>query len=309
MLMFVQDEFMEYKHLPIMAREILEELALHPGDMVVDATVGLGGHTKLLWEAVQPVGELYGFERDARNLVLAKEQLFGDQIGGQIGDQIGGQNLRLINASYSAMGETVKAESVDGVLFDLGVASPQLDDPERGFSFRHDGPLDMRFDATQGITAAEVVNQWKEEDLAEVFRKYGEELRARVAMQAIVRRRREKLFTSTLDLAEVIALVIPRRGRIHPATKIFQALRIVVNDELNELSKGLEAAKLVLKPGGKLAVLTFHSLEDRIVKQFMNSQAVAGEVDSKKGYYLKPTPLEVATNPRSRSAKLRIMVK
>ncbi|MCH8049409.1 16S rRNA (cytosine(1402)-N(4))-methyltransferase RsmH, partial [Patescibacteria group bacterium] len=194
----------------------------------------------------------------------------------------------------------------DAILFDLGLSSPHVDMPERGFSFREDGPLDMRYDTTQELTAQEIVNTWSVDELTRVFHLYGEEERARDIASGVVKARREKRIETTTQLADIITRVKKRREKIHPATKVFQALRIAVNDELHQIDAGLRAAVDMLKPGGRLAAISFHSLEDRLVKHFFKSDPQLKRITKK---IIRPSVEEITRNPRARSAKLRIAEK
>jgi len=280
-------------HIPVLAKEVLEGLALKPGETVVDGTLGGGGHAALMLRATAPNGKLIGFDRDERNLKIACEGMKGTS-----------DRVTYVHDSFANMRAHV--ERADAVLLDLGFSSMHVDDPERGFSFMKDGPLDMRYDISVGETAADIVNSASREDIAEMLRVYGEEPLARQIAKAITDRRKDEKFKTTLDLAETIAAIIPRRGKTHPATKTFQALRIAVNDELGELKKGLESAEAILAPGGRIAVITFHSLEDRMVKNFFkNSSRLTGT--TKKP--IIPSAEEASENPRSRSAKLRIAIR
>lgn len=280
-------------HIPVLASEVLAGLALAPGMTVVDGTCGLGGHTKLFAEAVGPTGKVIAFDKDARNLAVARERLAA--FGGAI---------QFVHDSYVHMGEYVP--NAQGILLDLGYSSAHVDDPERGFSFQADGPLDMRYDIRDGVTAADIVNGWSRDDLMALFRQYGEESRAPQVAKAIFEARREVRITRTLQLANIVSSVVPRTGKIHPATRVFQALRIAVNDEFGAVRDGIVAAIALLSPGGRLAVLSFHSLEDRIVKHaFLESTQT--KVLTKKP--IVATYQEQKDNPRSRSAKLRIVEK
>lgn len=278
------------KHIPVLLKEVLTGLALGEKAVVIDATLGLGGHTRAILETV-PGSRAIGFDRDARNLELAKEEL------ADLADRV-----TFVNDSFSQIAQHVQ-EPVDAALFDIGFSSLHVDDPERGFSFMQDGPLDMRYDQSQELTAEVIINSWSKEDLTDLFRTLGEERFAPQIVKAIFEARRKNRITRTTELADIISSVVRRSGKQHPATKVFQALRIAVNDELGEVQKGLEAAVNVLKPGGKLAVISFHSLEDRLVKQFMKNHADL-EVLIKKP--IKPAYEEIKKNPRARSAKLRI---
>jgi len=304
---------MEFYHEPVLAREVLEALKPSVGKQFYDGTVGGGGHAELLLvNGAHVIGS--DQDLDAINYVTAKLEAHSD-------------SFLPLHGNFAQMDEllaSVGVDKVDGILLDLGVSSHQLDDASRGFSFRQDGPLDMRMDQTQGPTAADLVNQADEEELIRIFFEYGEESRARHAARAIVEARKKKLFTTTTELAETIASVIPKTGKKHPATLIFQALRIAVNKELESLAIVLEKAVRLLGPGGVLAVITFHSLEDRMVKQFMKQRSEEmldrpewPEPRPNPNYCLtlphrKPLiPLEdeLEANTRSRSAKLRVAVK
>ncbi|MCR4311858.1 MAG: 16S rRNA (cytosine(1402)-N(4))-methyltransferase RsmH [Candidatus Uhrbacteria bacterium] len=281
-------------HIPVLAKEVIAGLELKPGNRVLDGTVGLGGHASLMLEAISPDGTLVGFDRDARNLAMAHDELerFGNRV-------------ELINDSFGNLAAHATGE-FDAELFDLGFSSVHVDDASRGFSFQHDGPLDMRYDTRQALTAEDVVNSWSRDDLATVFRRYGEEPKAPQAAKAIFDARREQRITTTLQLADIIAAVIPRRGKMHPATLVFQALRIVVNDELGEIERGLAAAIAALKPGGRIAVITFHSLEDRLVKTTFREHGHVQLITKKP---LTASREEAKANPRARSAKLRVAQK
>lgn len=258
---------------------------------MLDGTVGLGGHAAMMLDATSPNGELVGFDRDDRNLALAHENL-----------ERFGSRVHLMHDSFGNLAEHSLGQ-FDGALFDLGFSSVHVDDAARGFSFQHDGPLDMRYDTRQELTAEDIVNSWSRDELATIFRRYGEEPMAPQAAKAIFDARRSERITTTLQLADVIAAVIPRRGKAHPATRVFQALRITVNDELGEVERGIASAIAALKPGGRIAVITFHSLEDRLIKtMFRESEHL--ELITKKPQ--TATREEAKANPRARSAKLRI---
>jgi 16S rRNA (cytosine1402-N4)-methyltransferase len=278
---------------------------------LIDATIGGGGHAAGLLDATAPDGQLLGLDRDPAALATARERLSAY-----------GERVRLVLTSFAGLATVARAEGfapADGVLLDLGLSSLQLADPARGFSFQAEGPLDMRFDPTQDLTAADLVNDLPMNDLADLLYQYGEERESRRIARAIVQARP---IHTTRQLAEVVAGALGgRRGRIHPATQTFQALRIAVNDELAQVEAVLSQAVEVLKPGGRLAVITFHSLEDRIVKDFMRRESrdcicepglpicVCSHKASLRLVARKPiTPseAEVQANPRSRSAKLRV---
>lgn len=299
------------RHLPVLRDEVLAALAPRAGGVYLDATFGAGGYTRAIL-AIEGTRVL-GIDRDPA-AIAAGQSLVIEAAG----------RLTLVEARFSALETIVQAQGllqVDGIVFDIGVSSMQVDEAARGFSFRKAGPLDMRM-ASAGPSAADLVNQADESQLADILYYYGEERLARRIAKAIVKARLDAPLTTTLQLAEVIARVVPaKHGAIHPATRSFQALRIAVNDELSELVNALVAAERVLSEGGRLAVVTFHSLEDRIVKQFFASRSGRGEARSRAlpGEAPKPAPsfallgkqpvvpseAEIARNPRARSAKLR----
>ncbi len=305
-------------HIPVMLDQVLEALEVRDGGIYVDGTFGNGGYTRGLLAAGDT--RVVGIDRDP-NAINAGQALVDEAAG----------RLTLVMGCFGDMDALVPpvlsdmaAEAPEGIALDLGVSSMQLDQAERGFSFRQDGPLDMRMDAGSGDTpsAADVVNTYEARDLAQIFKVLGEERQAKRIANAIVRRREDEPFTRTADLADVVARTIGGKPqRIHPATRVFQALRIYVNDELGELARGLIAAEKLLAEGGRLAVVSFHSLEDRVVKRFFASragavsnpsrhmpEAQAGPAPSFKLLSRKaqePTEDEVTRNPRARSAKLR----
>lgn len=293
------------KHIPVLLNEVLEYLKPEPNQSFIDGTVGQGGHAEVILERVTSVvrqkaatGRLLGIDRDARNLTVAKECLSRF-----------GHAAVLVHDSYAQVKVHAQAHQfthVNGILLDLGFSSAHVDDPNRGFSFRSDGPLDMRYDTSCGLTAADIVNTWDEDELARIFRLYGEERKAREVAQAIVRRRKHQLFERTIDFSECVEGVIPRTGKIHPATQVFQALRVAVNDELGELTRALPDFVDVLAPGGRLAIISFHSLEDRLVKTFMKERS---DLRILTKHVVTPNLQEVKQNPRSRSAKLRVAEK
>jgi 16S rRNA (cytosine1402-N4)-methyltransferase len=307
----------EFIHKPVMAAEVLAALKPIPGGRYADGTVGGAGHAASILAASSPTGWLSGCDRDGVAVEAAKKRL-AEKFAGR---------FEIRRGNFAEMDGWIPAASCDGVLLDLGVSSPQLDSPERGFSFQQDGPLDMRMDDRQPLTAAELVNGAGTEELAKIFWEFGGERESRRFARAIVHDRERKKFETTRQLAELIERISPRAGRkTHPATKIFQALRIAVNDEIGSLKRGLAAAVKILKPGGRLAVITFHSLEDRVVKEFGRERArdytVSGEVDvpelrsprvpelkwvSRKA--ILPGETELKENPRSRSAQLRVLEK
>ena len=291
-----------------MRTEVLEALRCRPAGLYVDGTVGDGGHAEAILEASAPDGVLIGIDRDADAIRRAGEKL------GRHGDRVRlvHDEFRYIDRAIDGLalrGRTVR--EVDGILMDLGVSTLHLMDSERGFSFQKDGPLDMRMDRRAPPTAADLVNSLPEQDLARILAEYGEERRARRIARAIVEARKRRKFTSTLELAEVVRRAVPpqaRHGRLHPATRTFQAIRIAVNRELEYLGESLETAASRLGPGARFCVITFHSLEDRIVKRTF--KALAQDLDRYRLLMKKPLVPgreEIALNPRSRSAKLRVI--
>ena len=277
-------------HQSVLYDEVLEALQPRPGVgyRAVDCTIDGGGHAYGLLEHSSPDGFLTGLDADAEALRRAEERL-----------RAFAGRYRLVQKNFRELGE-VGVQDVHGVLFDLGLSSAQLDASGRGFSFRFDEPLDMRFDTRGGETAADLLNSLSEDELVRVLREYGEEPRARRVARAIVERRP---FART---SELVSLAGPQRGRLHPATRLFQALRIAVNDELAALEEGLEAAVKLLRPGGRVAVISFHSLEDRIVKWRFRGWADSGLVQLLTRKPRLPGAAELTTNPRARSAKLRV---
>ena len=297
-------------HTSVLLDECMKALQPVEGKRFVDGTLGGGGHT---FEMLDFGAEVIGFDRDPEALVEARARCWAmiDRFIALQGNF----------ATFGDILDEVGISKVDGVLLDLGVSSHQLDEPERGFSFQADGPLDMRMGPDIALTAADLVNREPESELKRIFREFGEERSAGKIARAILKRRETKKFETTLDLADFITTIKNRTGRAHPATKVFQALRIAVNDELGSLERGLEAASRWLAPGGRLAVITFHSLEDRIVKRFMKQRSRefldrpewpapkpnpdhAFKLVSRKP--ILPSDTEIAANPRARSAKLRV---
>jgi 16S rRNA (cytosine1402-N4)-methyltransferase len=276
-------------HTSVLATEALDALAIVPDGTYVDATFGAGGHTRLILERLGPHGRTIAFDADPLASSLAPED----------------SRLTLIHANFRALAEELAQRSigpVDGILYDLGVSSMQLDDGARGFSFRTDAPLDMRLDPTQGETVAEYIVSHDEVELADAIFRFGDERNSRRIARAL----KTKLPRTTGELAAIVAGTVHVRGhreRIHPATKTFQALRIAVNDELGALRTSLDAAIRVVRPGGRIAVISFHSLEDRIVKLLFREDERLQRVTRKP---IVPSDEEIATNPRARSAKLRV---
>ncbi len=248
----------EFSHKPVMLAEVLAALLPKPGGQYADGTLGGAGHATAVLAASSPSGRLLACDRDGVALEAATKRLA--EFAGR---------FELRRGNYSELSEWIPAGSCDGCLLDLGVSSPQLDVAERGFSFQNDGPLDMRMDTRQAVTAATLLNTESAEEIAKIFWEYGDERESRRFARAILHDRELRPFTTTRQLAELIERLSPRGGRkAHPATRVFQALRIAVNDEIGSLNIGLEGALKILKPGGRLAVITFHSLEDRVVKLF-----------------------------------------
>jgi len=298
-----------FQHTTVMLHEAVEMLQPAPGKLFVDATLGGAGHTLALLEAGASV---VGLDQDEDALEAAYDKCVAYE-----------DRFVALKTNFRHLADILEesgAGPVDGILADIGVSSYQIDTAERGFSFQKDGPLDMRMRQDEGRTAADIVNTSSVEELQRIFSEYGEELMARRAAQAIVRRREEQPFERTLDLAETLAKALPQRGKIHPATRVFQALRIEVNDELGALKDLLEQASRCLKPGGRLVLISFHSLEDRIIKHTLQHKAAEWmdrpewpEPRRNPDYVfrllnkkpIEASPAEVAQNPRSRSARLR----
>jgi 16S rRNA (cytosine1402-N4)-methyltransferase len=289
-------------HIPVMVREVVRHLRCAPGRLYVDCTVGAGGHAEAILEASGPDGRVIGLDRDEAALEAASARLrpFGERV------ILFQEDFRRMNALLEGQG----VARVDGIVMDLGLSSLQLADPDRGFSFQKDGPLDMRMDRRTGPTAADLVNRLPEKDLADLIYRFGEERRSRRIAGAIVRERRKAPIRTTLRLAEIVSGAHPRArsGRLHPATRTFQALRIAVNRELEGLPEALRDAAGRLHPGGRLCVIAFHSLEDRIVKQTFRSMEKENpppvRVLTRKPE--RPEREEAVRNPRSRSARLRV---
>ncbi len=286
---------MNIEHLPVMGREMLEIISPVEGGIYVDATVGLGGHSEMLLEKIGQGGKVVGIDRDDNALARTAERLHDSR-------------LILQKGSFSDMESILHSQGIDladGVLLDLGVSMMQLKDPERGFSFNSNERLDMRMDSSQELSAWDVVNGYSERELVRILKEYGEEYRAVKIVRWIIHDRNKKRIDTCKELAEIISRAIGRTGKVHPATKTFQALRIEVNKELDELKKGLDASLRVLGRGGRLCVISYHSLEDRVVKHFIKERAKAGMVKQLLKKPLVPAIDETRANPSSRSAKLR----
>jgi 16S rRNA (cytosine1402-N4)-methyltransferase len=288
------------RHVPVLFQQAIDFLRVRSGGTYLDCTLGMGGHAAGIVRLLGPEGHLIGFDRDPEALELAKVRLA--RVSNELGSQA--PRLTLIGEAFSSVVEHVQPASLDGLLADFGVSSLQFDEAHRGFSFQADGPLDMRMDTRRGPTAAQVVNEADERELADLIYEYGEERRSRRIARAIVRGRP---VTTTGELARIVASAAPamKQKRIHPATRTFQALRIYVNRELDEIRALLEAAPRLLKPSGRLAVISFHSLEDRIAKDSLREGAQKGiwEILTRKP--VTAGEEETERNPRSRSAKLR----
>ncbi len=300
-------------HKPVLYQEIIHALQPKNPGRYIDGTIGAGGHARGILEACAPEGRLLGLDLDSQALALARETLAPY-----------GERIILVQASYLSLLEMMQHlgwDAVDGIVIDLGVSSMQLDTPGRGFSFQSDAPLDMRFNRDVGLTAARLINTTPEDDLANILFQYGEEPRARKIAKMILQARP---VTTTSQLAEIVEKAYPGHSRVHPATRTFQAIRIAVNDELSVLEQALPCAMQALRPGGRLAVISFHSLEDRIVKDFFRREskdwinppyekiyevehnATLKEITRKP---VTPSAGEIEANPRARSAKLRVAEK
>ena len=300
-------------HVPVLRDEAVRWLAVQPGGRYVDCTIGTGGHAEAILEAAEPGGLLLGLDADGEALATAAKRL-----------QRFSEGLRLANRNFRHLEQACREQNflpVHGILFDLGLSSLQLASPERGFSFQLEGPLDMRFGTSQDITAATILNDYTETELANLIWRYGEERQSRRIARAIVRARP---LATTSQLAEIVARAVGKRGRLHPATRSFQALRIAVNDEPSALEDALGQALAVLGSGGRLVAISYHSLEDRIVKQFMQResrdcvcppgtpQCVCEHRATLRRVVtsaIRPSAEEVHANPRARSARMRVAEK
>jgi 16S rRNA (cytosine1402-N4)-methyltransferase len=301
------------QHAPVLMEACMELLSPQPGNRFIDCTINGGGHSEALLERSAPAGRVLGIDADEEALTAAAARLAGF-----------GSRITLVHRNFRELEEAALEAGfgeVDGILMDLGLSSRQLDTANRGFAFSHDGPLDMRFDASRGKTAAELIATATSEAIEQTLREFGEEPRARRIAQAIVSARTRSQIQTTSQLANLVARAVGQRGRTHPATRTFQALRMAINDELGALSAALPQALHLLRQGARLAVISFHSLEDRIVKNFFASlsgrvtddlhlptppKAPPAEVRIITRRPIMASPEEVATNPRSRSARLRV---
>jgi 16S rRNA (cytosine1402-N4)-methyltransferase len=290
----------EPQHVPVLLEQTLEYLNVRPGGVVVDATLGLGGHSSAIARRLGPTGRLIAFDRDENAMGKAKARLaaLAEELGSEM------PVVEYVPRPFSEIAEVVRPGTLDGLLADFGVSSMQLDEAHRGFSFRADGPLDMRMDPRSELTAEQVVNQVDEEDLANLIYEYGEERRSRRIARAIVRARP---ISTTAELARIVSACAPpiKGEKIHPATRTFQALRIRVNDELGEIQSLLRSAGSLMKPGGRVVLISFHSLEDRLVKDSFKEAARDGRLEVLTKKPVVASEEESLRNPRSRSAKLR----
>lgn len=284
-------------HEPVLVHEVLEGLNVHEDGRYIDATIGDGGHTDAI---VDHGGEVLGIDQDSEAIKRVSERLR---------EEIEKGELRVMQGNFDHIGDIARENGfnqVDGVLFDLGMSSFQIKESGRGFSFLKDEPLDMRMDADLSVTAADLVNALGKRELTELFRRFGQVERAPLVAGKIVEERKQRPIVTTTQLADLVSRVTPRRGRLHPATKVFMALRMAVNDELGTLEHALSQAVDLLRPAGHLAVISFHEGEDRIVKGFFRQEF--GRIDEVRPSPISPTDEEIARNPRSRSARLRIGV-
>ena len=297
---------MRIKHIPVLLDQSIDQLITDPNGVYVDCTFGRGGHSRKILERLTDKGKLIAFDLDNEAMEESKS--------------IKKKNFQFHKTNFSQIGNFFEDDSLMGVLIDCGVSSPQLDEPERGFSFQKDGPLDMRFNKNQELTCSDIIENYSEKELSQILWKLGEEEESRRIAKFIVKRREVKRFESTIDLADVIGLAKRKRTKKHSATKSFQALRMAVNSELENLSNCLEVLKTKLKRSGRLVVISFHSLEDRIAKQTFKTQPnlvekkipIFNDIKQEKftvSKVLLATDDEVSMNPRSRSAKMRLIEK
>ena len=296
-----QMENLEERHVPVLRREVLEYLDIRRGDCIVDCTLGLGGHALGILERIGAQGKLIAIDCDRQSLECARARLsaYAPQI------EFVHENFRQLDNIL----KTLRIESVDGILFDLGVSGFQLDNPKRGFSFQNDGPLDMRLNQESMISAYDLINSLSEKELCSLLKNYGEERYAKAIAKGIISKRAVHPIESSQELKELILQSVPgsyRKQKIHPATRTFQAVRIAVNQELESLGLALEKSRLSLKPSGRICVISFHSLEDRIVKNSLRLAVQSGQMKWVVKKPLIPQPEEIQANPRARSARLRV---
>lgn len=305
-------------HVSVLSEEVIEYLNCKPGMVVYDCTLGMGGHTRRLYDAVQPGGHVVAIEVDSETLALTKKELSDVSDG-----------VTFVNASFSDLDTVVQevGRVPQGILFDLGISSYQLDNPARGFTFQHDGPLDMRMERSTGRTAADVVNIYDEAEMTRILRDYADERFAGRIAKAIVSHRKDKKIETTAELVDIVKAAVPRSKwpqRKHVATKTFMALRIEVNNEFDRVEQGIQKAIDVAEPGARIAIITFHSIEDRLVKRLINDAARActcpkevplcvcetePQIIKITRKAVKPSEEEIKNNPRSRSAQLRVIEK
>lgn len=288
-----------WTHIPILAPEIAQLLLQRLDGVYVDGTLGLGGHTRFFLSRLSPQARVIGFDKDEEALAMARER-------------VNDTRLTAVHASYTQAPQVLAdlgLDGADGALFDLGLSSYQLDNPARGFSLQHDGPLDMRFDLSAPLTAEKIVNEWGLDDLERILTQYGEERNAHAIALALMAARRQGPIQTTFALKNIVQSVLRGRGKIHPATQTFQALRIAVNDELGCVERVAALLPKLLRPGGRAAVLTFHSLEDRLVKTRFKELCALGGWQLVNKHVIAPGYEEVRQNPRARSAKLRVIEK
>ena len=292
-------------HIPVLLDEIIEHLNLKPGDKILDATIGCAGHASEIIKRIQPDGLLIGIDQDLEVIKIAQQNL----------SNFDSKLFKIVKSNFSNLDQVLLScnlEKINGAMFDIGISSLQIDSPLRGFSIKDDGPLDMRMDLSQKLTAYDVVNRYPEKDIADVLFYYGEERRSRKVARYIKEARHKKKIQTTKELADIVLRALkPAKGfkRVHPATKTFQAIRIEVNKELDVITKALEKIVDFLEEGARVCVISFHSLEDRIVKNFFREQAKENRLKIITKKPLTATDEELSINPRSRSAKLRVAQK
>jgi len=303
-----------YQHQPVLLEEAISSLRIRGEGIYLDATFGRGGHSRAIIARLTEQGRLFSLDKDPQAVEAGMEELGGDP------------RFSIVQGSFAEMDRMVQEwqieRNLDGILLDLGVSSPQLDDPDRGFSFRNGGPLDMRMDPTKGVSAADWLAETPEREMTRVFWEFGEERHARRIARSIVKARQQQCLETTTQLADLIETTIGRREKKHPATRCFQAIRIVVNNEMGDLALGLEAAIRQLRPGGRLVAISFHSLEDRLVKRTFREAVRPGNVRRNipdhpdwsprlklVGKAIRPSEQEISANPRARSAIMRVAEK